>query len=119
MEEFFCVGQKYDVSQWSDIIDIALGYQTIVGLKADGTVLYSDAVSNNTVNKSESKKWKDIAAVSILNNHIVGLKTDGSVVACGLNKNKQCETSGWRNISAVVAIDFSTLGIKKTDILSL
>ena len=28
--------------------------------------------------------------------HTVGLKSDGTVVACGYNKNGQCDVSGWK-----------------------
>ena len=35
-------------------------------------------------------------AVAAGSRHTVGLKSDGTVVACGYNKNGQCDVSGWK-----------------------
>ncbi|MBQ6207692.1 MAG: hypothetical protein IJK52_11515, partial [Oscillospiraceae bacterium] len=42
--------------------------------------------------------------------HTVGLRIDGTVAAVGWNDYGQCDVSDWRDITAVAAGYFQTLG---------
>lgn len=43
--------------------------------------------------------------------HIVGLKKDGTVIAVGDNSNGQCNVKSWKNVIAVSAWGFQTVGL--------
>lgn len=43
--------------------------------------------------------------------HTLGLKEDGTVVACGWNRYGQTEVEAWRNIAAIYAGPFCSIGI--------
>lgn len=67
-------GQE-QVSEWSDIVDIAGCSEAILGLKSNGTVevigegFYQDA-----------KKWKNIKSVAVIDGIALGLQEDGTIV---------------------------------------
>ena len=96
-------------------------YRYIVGLKADGTV---DVVGDKYY-RNRTKDWRNIVAVATGDNHIVGLKADGTVVSDGLGVKynhsresvestpcNQCNTKGWRDIVAIAAGNYHTVGLK-------
>lgn len=64
---------------WSDIISLAVAGDTIVGLKADGTVV---AVCKNGTDAGQCAvdTWTDIAAIGTNGTVTVGIKKDGSFV---------------------------------------
>ena len=88
---------------------LAAGWDYIVGLKTDGTVV---AVGSNSCGQCDVSSWTDIVAVAAGSHHTVGLKADGTVVAAGDNERGQCDVSGWRDIVAVAAGSFHTVGLK-------
>ena len=88
---------------------LAAGWDHIVGLKTDGTVV---AVGSNSCGQCDVSSWTDIVAVAAGSHHTVGLKADGTVVAVGDNERGQCAVSGWRDIVAVAAGSFHTVGLK-------
>jgi alpha-tubulin suppressor-like RCC1 family protein len=98
-----------NVSSWTDVVAVVCGYYHTVGLKKDGTVV---ATGDNDQGQCNVSTWKNIVAVSASGRHSVGLKADGTVVATGCNKDNKCSgTKDWRNIAAVFACDYCTLGI--------
>ena len=70
----------HDVKNWTDIIAISVGFQSIMGLKRDGTVVYSGHVTEAQKTASE---WNDIVAVSASFQSCLGLKADGTLVIAG------------------------------------
>jgi len=52
------------------------------------------------------------ASVATGGDHMVALKSDGTVVAVGDNHDGQCDVSGWTDIIAVAASEWSTVGLK-------
>lgn len=70
-----------DVSDWTDIIDISVSGRTVIGLKADGTVVVSGY--GEYIFKDEISAWNDIIDVSAQNARAMGLKKDGTVVCVG------------------------------------
>ena len=121
-------GEKKDLTKdWCYIVAIAAGKgivgEYIVGLKANGTV---DVVGDKYY-RSKTKDWRDIIAIAAGDNHVVGLKADGTVISDGLGVKhvdskegsvesipcKQCNTKDWRNIVAIAAGNYHTVGLKK------
>ncbi|MDD6034921.1 MAG: hypothetical protein PUC30_01815 [Lachnospiraceae bacterium] len=70
-------GSFHDVKNWTDIIAISVGFQSIMGLKRDGTVMYSGHV---TEAQKTALEWQDIVAVSAGFQTCLGLKSDGTLV---------------------------------------
>lgn len=109
----FCDDNEYgqvNVGTWTDIVDIACGYNYTVGLKEDGTVV---ATGDNTYGQCDVSGWTDIVSVAAGSCTTIGLKSDGTVVATGDNTKGQCDVSGWTDIVSVVTSGNHTLGIKK------
>ena len=98
-----------DSKEWKDIVDIACGYNHVIGLKSDGTVV---AAGDNTYGQCDVSEWKDIVEVSANYGVTIGLKSDGTVVAVGDNTYGQCNVSGWKDIVAVVCGSMHTLALK-------
>lgn len=94
--------EMYDVSDWTNITDYAVGWYHTVGLREDGTVA---AVGDNTYGQCDVEDWTNIVAIEAGFNYTVGLKADGTVVATGDNEYGQCDVQGWRNITAISASD--------------
>lgn len=113
-DDYLIESNKIDVSNWTDIIDIAVGVNYIVGLKSDGTVI---ATGSNTYKQLEVGDWKDIKSIAVSDNpdgacHTLGLKADGTVVAAGNNFDGQCNVSGWKDIIQICAGRFYSVGLK-------
>ncbi len=69
-----------NVSDWADIVAVAVSSFHTVGLKADGTVV---AIGRNVDDECDVSEWTDIVAVSAGSYGTVGLKNDGTVVTKG------------------------------------
>ena len=107
---------------WGEITErktLAAGWNYIVGLKADGTVVATlpeflgGTASEYYHGQDQVSGWTDIIAVSAGWNHTVGLKADGTVVAVGNDENGKCsKVSTWKDIVAVFASTSGTYGLK-------
>lgn len=69
-----------DALEWSDIIAISKGFESLLGLKRDGTVV---AAGNLRSGQESVAEWTEIVAISAGQDIHVGLKKDGSVVIAG------------------------------------
>jgi alpha-tubulin suppressor-like RCC1 family protein len=98
-----------DVSNWTDIVEIAAGIGHTVGLQADHTVI---AVGDNSYGQCDVGNWTDIIQVAAGYGHTVGRKADGTVVAVGESAWGQCNVSGWTDITQVAAGSYHTVGRK-------
>jgi hypothetical protein len=107
-----------NVGDWTDIVEVAVGWGHTVGLRADGTVV---AVGDNDYGQCKISGWTDIEQVSVGDyystiaagyGHTVGVKVDGTVVAGGLNDEGQCNTYGWTDIVEVAAGSYHTVGLR-------
>lgn len=81
-------------TQWTDIIDIAAGEGSIVGLKVDGTVVVAWKYY-----KGECDGWRDIVAIATDHDVILGLKVDGTIVSTPLKDyeaNEQITLNNWK-----------------------
>ena len=98
------------IEDWTDIIDVACGYQHTVGLREDGTVV---ATGLNDYGQTNVSDWTDIVAVATGSWNTFGVKKDGTVVATGYNKNGQCNVGSWKDIIAIDGNNWATVGLKK------
>jgi hypothetical protein len=98
-----------DVSNWTDIIQVAAGRYHTVGLKADGTVV---TVGYDNYGQCDVANWADIVQVTAGYFSTAGLESDGTVVAVGRNDYGQCNVSGWTDIVQVSAGWGYTVGLK-------
>jgi hypothetical protein len=113
------VGNYYplecDVSDWTDIIQVAAASTQTAGLKSDGTVAavgYGYSRKEGEKQPYEVGGWTDIIQVAAGGLYTVGLKSDGTVVAVGYNYYGQCDVDGWANITQVAASGGHTLGLR-------
>ncbi|MBR6696276.1 MAG: TIR domain-containing protein [Oscillospiraceae bacterium] len=99
---------------------VSLGFNHIVGLKSDGTVIaksYNYYIDETVIRKSNEegecnvKSWKDITSVSASYGHTVGLKSDGTVVATG-EESYFDGVSDWTDIVSIYAEIGHTVGLK-------
>lgn len=106
---------KFDVSQWKDIVSVAAGGDTwgynllTAGLKSDGTVVCTDVFGGREADVVNS--WEDIIEVAVGCYHIVGLKADGTVVATG--GGRECDVSGWTDIVDISTGMMYTVGLNR------
>ncbi len=98
-----------DVSQWSGITALAMGYSHAVGLRSDGTVV---AAGRNNAGQCDVNNWTDICYIAAGDYHTVGICSNGTVVAVGNNAFGQCNVSDWRDIVSVSACGEMTVGLR-------
>lgn len=86
---------------------IAGDYSYTVGLKEDGTVLFSGI---KLLIKEDVSTWRKIVALDASDTHVVGLKSDGSVVVAPSCELK--EVGLWTDMIAVAAGHDFAAGLK-------
>ena len=99
---------------WTDIVQVAGGYEHMVGLKSDGTVVAvgPSPGSEEDYGQCNVGGWTDIVQVTAGYGHTVGLKSNGRVVAVGDDHHWQCNVGGWTDIIQIAAGGFHTVGLK-------
>jgi hypothetical protein len=99
------------VCDWDgrDIADIWV-CDSVVGLKNDGSVLYSG--SDETM-ENQVSKWRDLVAISGSTDYVLGLKSDGTVVASGENGLNQLNVDSWKNVKKIYTGRWTSYGIKE------
>ena len=73
---------QINVTNWTDIIQVACGGSHTVGLKADGTCVGTGLNSSGT-GQINVTNWTDIIQVACGYDNTIGLKRDGTCVAVG------------------------------------
>jgi hypothetical protein len=101
-----------NVGGWTNITQIAAGYDHTVGLRSDGTVV---AVGRNHRGQCGVNYWLGITQIAAGYDHTVGLKSTGTVVAVGDNDYGQCNIAYWTGITQVTAGNYHTVGLKSDD----
>ena len=97
------------MEDWENVQAVAAGFNHILGLKMDGTVV---AKGNNSDGAMDVSDWRDIVVLSAGSKFSIGLKKDGTVVATGMNNMGQCNVDDWKDIVSVSAGGEHTLGIR-------
>lgn len=113
--------EQREVSDWTNIVAVATGWRHTVGLNREGTVLITGYGSSRQLNQISLNKedWSNIVAVAAGGGsntapgagHTVGLCSDGTVVAVGDNQYNQCDVTEWKDIVAIAAGDWFTIGL--------
>lgn len=99
---------KYDVSDWKDIVAVSAGVDHIIGLKSDGSV----AVAGEDIyGEYDVPYWEDIVAISEGYHHTVGLYSDGCAIA-SVRYNMEKGVSNWENIILVSSGNDYSVGLK-------
>ena len=73
-------GMRYQVKDWTDIIDLCGNSGHVLGLRKDGTVV---AVGSNEKGECDVSEWNHIEKIYTLYYTSFGVKEDGTVVAAG------------------------------------
>lgn len=71
-----------DMSDWEDITQVSAGNQHIVGLRTDGTVVFTGV---NFFGQGNVSEWTDIIQIHAQQYATVGLRSDGTVVRVGID----------------------------------
>lgn len=94
-----------DMSQWSDLIDLAVSEHHMVGLRRDGRVV---GVGDHTCGSRNEKGeltdllgWRGVRSISVGDGFTAGLCYGGHVLAAGKNDYGQCETEAWHSVVSV------------------
>ncbi len=94
-----------DVQEWTNIVDLAGYYDSIVGLKADGTVV----IAGDT--DKEVKNWTQIIDIEVSSYGVVGLKYDGTVVCVFDDEQAAANVATWTDITEIFVDDNRIIGI--------
>lgn len=105
--------------KWDNAVEIIADcYGRLVVLQNDGEVFTYILSGSSPYGKvyDRETKWDGIVSIYEGFSHVVGLRSNGTVVAeyygdCD-DYNGQCNVSDWRNIIAVYAVNFLTVGIR-------
>lgn len=109
-------------ADWTDIKAIATGWRHTVGLDNAGNVHitgYGSWWQERQIQQNQ-EMWSGIVAIAAGGGsgrapgagHTVGLREDGTVVAVGDNEYGQCDVDDWKDIIAIAAGDWFTVGLK-------
>lgn len=100
---------KRHISNWTDIISVAVGHYHTVGLKSNGTVI---AIGEWCGHPVFVDNWTEIVAIAAGWTHAVGLKSNGTVFVTDSNNSNRYDVSNWRDIVAVSAGWDCVIGLK-------
>lgn len=99
LEEEYNESVLLELDSWTNLVDIKCSYLGILGLKANGTVLYTGSEA-----KSKAvEKWENIVAIDIGYEYIYGLKSDGTVLSLDYEEKPVEKISNWKNIKQIKA----------------
>lgn len=102
-----------NVSEWTDIVEIAAGPYYTLGLKSDGTVV---ATGENLNTACNVYGWSDIVSIATNGVYTIGLKSDGTVVSTD-NFGHDNNTQNWTDIVGVYSYCNKFIGVKSDGIL--
>lgn len=66
-----------ETALWKELVQLETSWETIAGLRADGTVVLAGDTGNG---KADVSSWKDICKIAVGKEFIAGLKKDGTLV---------------------------------------
>ncbi len=123
---------SFNPAAWSNIVAIAAGQDHAIALRSDGMLL---SVGRNRFGECDTVNLQNIALpgeaftqfsvevtafesakpISISGGcaHTAILRSDGTVFIAGVNNKGQCDTSHWKDITAVSAGEYHTLGLRE------
>ena len=109
-----------NVDSWSDITAVTCTAGATLGLRKDGTVLYTGKIPFNkdacSTYGTHPSKWTNVKAIAGCRHntdHAVGLLNDGKVIAFGCNEDGQCNVTNWCDIIEISVQPALTAGVRK------
>lgn len=94
-----------NVTEWSDVTEIAAGAYHTVGLLSDGTVV---ACGSNHYGQCDVGGWRNIVAIYAGAYNTVGLQRDGTIVSTGYSSY---QTMKWHDVSSLSVGDYALCGV--------
>lgn len=95
-----------DLSAWTDIIQVNSG-MGVVGLRQDGTVLYSNGSGTQVMDG-----WTDVVAVDCYWD-IMALRSDGTILTTAKEVyGTPLDFAGWNNVVAIDVDGYDYIGLK-------
>jgi len=80
----------YDAITWTNVKQIDIGYEHIIAVTNEGTVLFAGANYKNRF--ADCTEWKAISQVLAGSDHVAAIKNDGTVIATGYDADGRLET---------------------------
>ncbi len=93
--------REIDLSEFKDVVSVAIDYDWALGLKEDGTVVFSAKKGYSGNIQEELANWTDIVDIAADESNFYGLRSDGTVVAAGGNYFGQTDVSDWKDIVSI------------------
>ena len=94
---------------WTDIVDIDVSNETILGVKEDGTVVYrnwaNESIGGWKDVYANLQNWTDIVALAVEPGITAGLKSDGTVILEEAPEGVRREVASWTDVVAISAGD--------------
>lgn len=100
-------GQHY-ISDWADVVRLAVSGNTTAALVSDGTVLLT---GEHAEDFAEAANWTDIVDIALGDAHMIGLRSDGTVCAVGDDSHGQLKVQNWQRVTHIYACADFTVGI--------
>lgn len=109
-----------DVDAWTNIVEIAVGDNHVVGLKKDGTVV---AAGSNREGQCNVGEWKDIVSIEAGADITVAITKNGTLLSTGTindisfsgtsisSEEKEQDVSGVKNVKMISAGSTGTIGL--------
>ena len=103
---------ELNTSEWNDIIKVAVGRQSSIGLRNDGTVVQTGIDRDRDI-YAEVDNWKDIVDIAAPTYYTVGLKSDGTVLLAGESTIFPLDVSTWTNVTRLFTDGEELIGLQK------
>jgi alpha-tubulin suppressor-like RCC1 family protein len=101
----------FDVSDWNDIVAISATGEVLIGLKEDGTVMFTH--TSSYIYGDDVSNWKNVVQVSAGNMFALGLCSDGKVEKVGRDLEGQIDVDGWHDIIQIATGHRFSVGLDK------
>jgi len=106
-----------EIDEWHDIVHICANTTSVVGLTANGNVLYEikgqKEKSTTKIDFSIVSSWTNMIDIDMDEYTIVGINKDGYAYASGDNEYGQCDVNTWYDIVEIDTGGKHTVGVKK------
>lgn len=103
-----CSNDSFDLSSWTDLVQISGGWGTVAGLRRDGTVLYADTQNGTKILDG----WTDVVAVGSYG-YVMALRSDGTILTdADTLYGTPLDFSGWNTLVSIDVYGYDYIGVK-------
>ena len=85
----------YDASTWTNVKQIDIGYEHVIAVTNEGTVLFAGTNYKNRF--AGCTEWTDISQVLAGSDHVAAIRNDGTVIAIGYDADGRLETDAFED----------------------